>query len=408
MNIVHIIGNGFDLNQGLPTSYAHFYEYYLQLIPKENEPESVMRFRELLEEKLLEERTDEWADLEKTLGRLTSEFENVDDYEAAYLDVYTHLMVYLNKVYQHSLVQKFENQEKTLYADLYQPWQHLTLADKERVESIIPIRENFYVSIINFNYTDTINRISDLSTKEGIIIGRTQNSAAYYVGCKHIHHTLAGNDIILGVDNVSQIENNLFRDDERIQNYLIKPQTNTGLGTRVDNQCKELIANAHLICLYGISVGLTDKTWWQAIGKRIANNKNVCVVYFPFEKNIASLLPIRYPLSWNNHKRHLLKMMDLKDKELMQRIFVHFCNQPDHRNIFSNPKKENIDDNFEDVMARFQKEGKIRKPVEKSNNRMSLKLMPPIDYNQFIKPKIYRERTISYDLDSKKWANLKS
>ena len=32
MNLVHIIGNGFDLNQGLPTSYAHFYEYYFQLV----------------------------------------------------------------------------------------------------------------------------------------------------------------------------------------------------------------------------------------------------------------------------------------------------------------------------------------------------------------------------------------
>ena len=28
MNIVHIIGNGFDLNLDLKTSYRHFYEYY--------------------------------------------------------------------------------------------------------------------------------------------------------------------------------------------------------------------------------------------------------------------------------------------------------------------------------------------------------------------------------------------
>lgn len=396
MNIVHVIGNGFDLNQGLPTSYAHFYEYYLQLIPKNGEPDSINRFRELLIEKLKNEPTEDWADLEKTLGKLTTEFDKVEDYVEAYIDVYTHLKEYLNMVYKHSEVQKFDNQEKTIFSDLCQPWLHLTPADRQRLESIIPIREDYRVSIINFNYTDTLYRISDLSAKEGNAFTRSQNSTAFYDGCKHIHHTLVGDDIILGVDNAGQIGNTKFRDDDRIQNYLIKPQTNSGMGTLIDNECKSLIDNAHLICIYDMSVGHTDDTWWRAIGKHFVKNNKVCLLYFPFEKNIANLLPISYPLEWANYKRHLMSMMGLKEQEPLQRIFVHFCNRPNYRNIFSNDKRANLTDNFEDVMARFQKEGKIRKPVERSNDRMSLKLMPPIDDNQFIKPQIYRERTISY------------
>lgn len=31
MNITLILGNGFDLNMGLPTAYSDFYQYYLKL-----------------------------------------------------------------------------------------------------------------------------------------------------------------------------------------------------------------------------------------------------------------------------------------------------------------------------------------------------------------------------------------
>ena len=35
MNIVFLIGNGFDLNLGLKTRYRNFYDYYVAL-PKKN------------------------------------------------------------------------------------------------------------------------------------------------------------------------------------------------------------------------------------------------------------------------------------------------------------------------------------------------------------------------------------
>lgn len=58
MNIVHVIGNGFDLNQGLPTSYAHFYEYYFQLRPQKSDSESVLKLREKLRDRLYDVQTD--------------------------------------------------------------------------------------------------------------------------------------------------------------------------------------------------------------------------------------------------------------------------------------------------------------------------------------------------------------
>lgn len=391
MNILHIIGNGFDLNQGLPTSYAHFYEYYLQVVPTENEPRSVSNFRILLQKKLYENRTDKWADLEIALGELSAEYDSIDEYLTIYLDVYRHLMAYLNKANQYSEVEPYEHPITTIYDDLCTPWRYLTLSDQKKISNLLPIKENINVSIINFNYTDTFNRVSDLASKEGQMLRKYDLYTAFYRGCRHLHHRLATNDILLGVDNLEQIANTKFRGDGRMQNYLIKPLTNSALGTMVDDECRILISNAHLICIYGTSIGDTDKSWWKEIGNRISLASSVCVVYFPFVKKLSDELPLRYPLIRNTQKNHLLKMMEKSGKEIEERVFVNFCNIPSQTNIFTNPKRKNLSDNFENVMAHFQNDGVIVNPTSVSP-LFSVTLEPPVGKDPLFIPRVYKER----------------
>ena len=77
-----------------------------------------MKFQEKLRERLYDEQTDRWADLEKTIGELTSVFGSDTDFEDAYLDIYGHLLEFLKAVYDNSEVVKFEKPEETLYSDL--------------------------------------------------------------------------------------------------------------------------------------------------------------------------------------------------------------------------------------------------------------------------------------------------
>lgn len=114
MNVLHIIGNGFDLNQGLPTSYAHFYEYYLHLMPQKTDSDAVLKLRKKLYEKLSDKETDRWSDLEKTLGELTIEFETESEFIDAYLDIYHHMLDYVKTVYDNSEVMKFDKVEGTI------------------------------------------------------------------------------------------------------------------------------------------------------------------------------------------------------------------------------------------------------------------------------------------------------
>ena len=394
MNIVHIIGNGFDLNQGLPTSYAHFYEFYFQLVPQEKDTEAVRKIRELLEKKLYDKRTDRWADLEKTLGEVAAEFESDEEYAEAYLDVYTHLMDYLSGACENSELVKFENPEKTLYYDLALPWKHLVPRDQNTIEQHLP-SEDIHVNIINFNYTDTLDRISELPCNVGKRLGLYGNRNMVYDGCQHVHHRLKNRDVILGVDNLSQIANEKFRNDERIQSYMIKPQTNTAMGNLEDRRCRERIQSAYMISIYGMSIGETDTTWWKEIGKRFKAEKGVRILYFPYVKDIASVLPIDLNLRRVQAIRDLCSKVGVTYEEAKDRVFVNFCNMPGRRNIFTNTKQKDTRDNFENVMAEFQEKGVIRKPQQVDiKSPFHLDLMPPIpEHEPLFETRLYRKKT---------------
>lgn len=360
MNVLHIIGNGFDLNQGLPTSYAHFYEYYLHLMPQKTDSDAVLKLRKKLYEKLSDKETDRWSDLEKTLGELTIEFETESEFIDAYLDIYHHMLDYMKTVYDNSEVMKFDKVEGTIYHDLAMPWKYLVTRERIEVEKSLPL-ENENVSIINFNYTDTLNRLCDLKKFLGKPIGLYDSRHIIYNGCLHVHHKLENNDILLGVDNPAQILNEKLRGGEELMNYLIKPQTNVEMGNMVDTRCVELIRNARIISIYGMSIGETDTTWWKEIGNRLMKDNNVRVLYYPFISNIDRVLPIQMPILRREQLRNLCKFLNVKPDDVKGRVFVNFCNLNGIRNIFTNDGRKDVKENFKKIMSLFQDKGVIFK-----------------------------------------------
>lgn len=410
MNITHIIGNGFDINQGIPTSYAHFYEYYLQLVPKGDEPDVVNKFRIKMYQDLLDKRTDLWSDMELALGEVTKGYNTAVDYETVYMDVYNHLMKYIDYAYRYSDVTKFENPEKTIYQDLKKPWLHLVNSDIEAIEKSLKRAPNHQINIISFNYTDTFDRITDFEKKKNSVLGM-EPSATYHLGdCIHVHHSLKSKDIILGVDNISQIANSKLANEERIKNLLIKPETNRGLGTLVDRQCKELIAHSDIISIYGASLGATDQSWWKEIGKRMKDNLDVKILYFPYVKDIESIAEVQKINLRIEKKREVMAAIGVDDSvnhSYESRIFINFSNNPDTRCLFSNPNRANLKDNFENVMAVFQKEGKVITPQPtqpKSHLGIDYQILqPPVE--TLFQPRRYKEKNRLIDLASNPFGN---
>ena len=88
MNIVHIIGNGFDLNLDLKTSYRHFYEYYKN---QESKNENIKLLK-----KEIDSDSENWSDLELALGKFTSKIKTVDEFEVIRRDIILNLSNYLS------------------------------------------------------------------------------------------------------------------------------------------------------------------------------------------------------------------------------------------------------------------------------------------------------------------------
>ena len=115
----------------------------------------------------------------------------------------------------------------------------------------------------------------------------------------HIHGTI--NDPILGVDNASQIFNEELIKSGDVIGYLVKPLINTTLGSLVDAKAKKTIINADLICIYGMSLGETDATWWKLVGDKL--QKGSIVVLYVYDKdanNLAARKKAQFNKKWRN------------------------------------------------------------------------------------------------------------
>ena len=86
MDVVFLLGNGFDINIGMKTRYCDFYDYYFKQISLNN---IIKTFKNNIKENI-----EDWADLELKLGEY---LENLQENEAIliYNDLIKNLQKYI-------------------------------------------------------------------------------------------------------------------------------------------------------------------------------------------------------------------------------------------------------------------------------------------------------------------------
>ena len=173
MNIVFLIGNGFDLNLDLETRYRNFYDYYIAL-PSKNP--TIEKFKKELSENL-----DNWADLELELGKYANKFgiENENDFVELLYDIQDALADYLDK--QDVAFTVTEDDKKKAISDLSEFEKYLT--QREREEYLVyknPLKtSNFDVKVITFNYTQTFEKIYGWNSRTLDLGSRRIGSLSY-------------------------------------------------------------------------------------------------------------------------------------------------------------------------------------------------------------------------------------
>ncbi len=257
MNITFMIGNGFDLNLGMKSSYQDFYEYYCK---QYTDIEHIQNFKNDILNNY-----ETWADAELGLAKYTENF-NVGE-EELFLDCHEDFCNLLAKYLQ----------DETRYLKLGQLTNgsisvdnlfHITQLVKElenylaeKLSSVYNNNRKMFdynyknnINFINFNYTDSLRMILSLSNsyRDSDIIS--------------IHGTVERN-MALGVDNENQIGNYaLFKNKQRaFDAQFIKPKISKINQKQVDDKAIEILLKSDLIYIYGMSLGETDKRWWDLI-----------------------------------------------------------------------------------------------------------------------------------------------
>ena len=272
MKTVFIIGNGFDINLGLPTGYQDFYNYYLK---QPSGSEQISSLKKYLEK----ERYNTWADLELGLGDYTRYLTTEDDVEIILHDLSDYLKAYLHEVSNSfSPLSSFADQ---FFRDLAQPYRSLPGGMARAVASFcasfsLPIN----IDVISFNYTDVLEKLIRVTRSNARLPMRIGEDVTLS-SIRHLHMSVHDLDIILGVNDETQIKNESLRTD-RVKTLMVKPYVNKQLEMLIDEECLALINEADLICLFGVSLGETDAIWWDAIGNHIKTTSSV-LLYFAYD-----------------------------------------------------------------------------------------------------------------------------
>lgn len=301
MNVLFIIGNGFDLNLGLKTDYKDFYEYYRWAKSKST---AVYQLKKSINGEIKK-----WADLELALGSYTSELASADELDDVYMNIVKNLAKYLQNEEDHY---DFNDVIRKKFIEfLAFPEYSLLRTDRDELLLFKEKWNNsqWNVDMITFNYTRSVEKILGEKQKE-IELGRHHNSIIRFGGINHIHGYV-NERMVLGVNDISQIANTSFRENIDVRELIIKNDCNKAQKHKVEVTCRDQISQAHLICIFGSSIGDTDKMWWNFIGNRL---KQDCkLIIFSLGEEIDPLFP-----QLNNRKVREMKDMFLSKTKLTE------------------------------------------------------------------------------------------
>lgn len=263
MNILYIIGNGFDKAQGLRTSYPEFYNY-LEVIKDKGLCSNLMI--DLINE--IKSDTEYWSDMEVAFGKYTERIKSEQEFELLYFELNDHLRSYLE--WETVNYKPTSDNQSSFLHDFINVNYFLGGIDKSRFErirkSIIKggVSSLNDISVMTFNYTNTLEKLTADTNIDKII---------------HVHGAL-DNEIILGVDNDNQIANESFRANVDIKDFLVKNQSIISMKYDRSYVCEQLIKEAHIIILFGVSLGETDSRWWKLIGEQFKEREDVLIIQY--------------------------------------------------------------------------------------------------------------------------------
>jgi hypothetical protein len=296
MDITFLIGNGFDISLGYKTSYKDFYQYYLKQ-PNNSEYENAISRLKVSISDDIKSGSSLWSDFEIGLGAFTQFFgsDEANLYVDAYMDAAQKLHDYLSSlsstIVSEDLSEKdFDLVRKNL-SRFYQeanPQEKTDFSNLMNSEKANGWESSFH--FVSFNYTSFLDdHVTKLAQKplETWNRGSEVRKNTVDTNVLHVHGQL--NDYpVLGLSSEDQILNPDLRKNDDLRSALIKNNIESVIGYPHYSELKELINKSRIICLFGLSLGNSDKHWWDYINKWLKADSNRSVFIFEHTDNPPS------------------------------------------------------------------------------------------------------------------------
>lgn len=269
--ITFLIGNGFDINVGLKTDYKSFYEYYIKKCPDDILAQHIGKNHEF------------WSDLELALGKYTEKvkIQDAESFFDSEDNLEQELAGYLEN--EMSRVRIDEQNEEQTAEVMRRSLEGFVFGlpgtfQSEINEMLYNTLDIITYSFISFNYTNVLDRCAGVTKKAlkeiGVHRSEDGSSYSYAIGeILHIHGTV-DNEMVLGVNDDEQVANKEFTKNTRYRQCIIKEETNRRYDNGKIAKACEMINTSIVICVFGMSIGQTDKVWWRYLCEWLGSDSN--------------------------------------------------------------------------------------------------------------------------------------
>lgn len=287
MNITFLIGNGFDVGVGMESRFSDFFPKYCA--DSVNKSESLIGLS-----KDIEEHQDDWSYFERQIGKYTEKFtaETKQNFLAQFRDFEVSFIAYL-KNQEESL--RFDSPQKIAeimrkgLAEFYSS-ANLPIASSQQIAAVYNnhAAEEHKYNFITFNYTSILEKCLKTIPNSIVKTRKVSNIEKQDTVGKVVHvHGYIDTYPIMGVNDVSQIANKELATNKRFARYIVKPISNDAHRMNHDKESTALINSSHIICIYGMSLGETDKDWWNKILTWLSKDGNRQLVIFVYDKQFS-------------------------------------------------------------------------------------------------------------------------
>lgn len=338
MDITFLLGNGFDLQCGLKTSYIDFYKYILEKkysidLTKEMDEETISVVDNIiyLEIYKCRDKIETWADLELQLGVFTKQLKEknqaVGELANRFLDDFESLLVDLNEYLKHIQIQDdieiSEDFSNVLFTTMDKFFDGLFRREYDEIKNILVRNQHGHYNyhFISFNYTNTLQKVihsckdvSKSSTFNGFNLNQTLDQNIINV------HGVIDRLLTLGLNDETQLASDFFDDIDDL-NDLLKPKSleNNREYMRID--AENILDSSDIIVIFGMSIGSTDKHWWERIASGLIDYENTKLIIHLYEEKVSTLSARSVRIRRESKENDFLSQLnnlDLSDEQIAQ------------------------------------------------------------------------------------------